>query len=209
MGEITDPRVAGNRIAIGRTGFYDFDHPELSEFELDDILVGLSRIYRFTGQSQISVLQHSINVYHAARQLGANREEQRQALFHDAHEAFVGDWSRPLRKIFNDAACNTERGYIDTIALDIEDRAAEAMAIRFNFPALLTKVVKVADNHVLALEIRDEFDVDPATWGAPPNQDASPFLFTQIADVDTLFAYFHTAELDTRDFSDGARGRYP
>jgi hypothetical protein len=206
MGEITDPRVAGNRIAIGRTGFYDFDHPELSEFELDDILIGLSRIYRFTGQSGITVLQHSINVYHAAKQLGANREKQRQALFHDAHEAFVGDWSRPLlKKLALDAAIAGESS-----PLDEYDRGARyVVADRFSFDPVLSDVVKAADDHVLALEIFNEFDVDPATWGAPPNKEASPFLFTQIADVDTLFAYFHTAELDTRDFSDGARGRYP
>lgn len=198
MTTITDPRVKGNRIAIGRIGFYDFDNPELSEFTLDDILVGLSRIYRFTGQSGITVLQHSINVYHAARQLGANREEQRQALFHDAHEAFVGDWSRPLRKIFADAADQTERGYIDTVALDIEDRAAEAMAIRFDFPALLTNVVKAADDHVLALEIRDEFEVDPATWGCQITPGAKPQRWEGYTDAIWLADRFREAEKATR-----------
>ena len=63
MGEITDPRVAGNRIAIGRTGFYDFDHPELSVFELEDILRGLANIRRFTGQSGISVVLLLLKVF--------------------------------------------------------------------------------------------------------------------------------------------------
>ena len=193
MGEITDPRVAGNRIAIGRTGFYDFDHPELSEFELDDILVGLSRIYRFTGQSQISVLQHSINVYHAARQLGANREEQRQALFHDAHEAFVGDWSRPIWKFVGQTFHETSQ-VIDSLHRD----AMHCLAERFEYRWPFADVVHAADDHVLALEIRDEFEVDHATWGCPLNPSARDRRGTHMNTLRWLGDVFKQIEKETR-----------
>ena len=193
MGEITDPRVTGNRIAIGQTGFYDFDHPELSEFELDDILIGLSRIYRFTGQTEISVLQHSINVYHAAKQLGATREEQRQALFHDAHEAFVGDVVRPVMRHMRGQSAEAKY-----LMLEMHYEARVVIARRFGFSHVLSEVVDAADDHVLALEIRDEFDVDPATWGCPINPDAEPQRWERYTHTTWLADRFRGIEEDTR-----------
>ena len=191
MGEITDPRVAGNRIAIGRTGFYDFDHPELSEFELDDILIGLANIRRFTGQTDITVLQHSINVYYAARQLGANREEQRQALFHDAHEAFVGDVVRPIWSRLRRFDAHRE---LD----EMHFGAMQCIGERFGFDWFPADVVKAADNHVLALEIRDEFEVDPATWGCPINPRARDRRGTHMNTLRWIGDVFMEAEKATR-----------
>lgn len=191
MTTITDPRVKGNRIAIGRIGFYDFDNPELSEFTLDDILVGLSRIYRFTGQSGITVLQHSINVYHAARQLGANREEQRQALFHDAHEAFVGDVVRPIWSRLRRFDTHDELNQMHIAAM-------QCIGNRFGFDWFPADVVKDADNHVLALEIRDEFDVDPATWGVSINPAARDRRGTHMNTLRWLGDVFKQIEKETR-----------
>lgn len=169
MGEITDPRVMGNRIAIGREGFYDFDSPALSVFGLDDLIRGMAGTLRFSGQLPYSVLQHSLNVYYVARDLGAADDVARQALFHDAHETLVGDTVRPLWKKLR------EVGQEDGLA-ELETQARELLAERFQFEPITFEVVQQADDHVLALETRDGFEVDPATWGTPLLPGASTWL---------------------------------
>lgn len=160
MGAVTDPRIFGNRIALGQSGFYDFDAPARSEFTLDDLILGMSRINRFSGQLGFSVLQHSVNVSFCAAEMGASIAEQRQALFHDAHEALVGDTVRPLWRKLHEIG--QQAGL-----LELETQARELLAERFRFEPITFPIVQRADDHVLALETRDGFYVDPATWGTP------------------------------------------
>lgn len=61
---------------------------------LDDIILGLSRICRYTGQTaeHRSVAEHSLAVYDAAcKAKPANYNLHLAALLHDAEEAYIGD----------------------------------------------------------------------------------------------------------------------
>ena len=71
----------------------DLLNPQPSDIDLVEIANGLSRIYRWGGQTlrPISVLEHSLVV--AAL---ADRNAELPALLHDAHEYIVGDISRPV-----------------------------------------------------------------------------------------------------------------
>lgn len=79
---------------LTRSGFYfPFEGPHLYPFEIEEIAAALSNICRFTGHCRdfYSVAQHSVIV----SQICPSRE----ALLHDASEAYLGDVSRPLKSL--------------------------------------------------------------------------------------------------------------
>ena len=71
----------------------DLIAPDWRTIRLEDIARGLAQTNRFCGQSRrpICVAEHSLVVALLARPgLGL------AALLHDAHEAYLGDWTRPV-----------------------------------------------------------------------------------------------------------------
>ncbi len=86
-------------ICDGYTGQINFKQPELSIFSIDDIACGLSKICRFGGQIHdfYTVAQHSVLVMHLAPP-----ELKKEALMHDAAEAFLGDVVKPLKHLIGD-----------------------------------------------------------------------------------------------------------
>src|SRR5687768_7699091 len=87
--------------ATGRAFFILVPDPQDVCFE--DILYPLSRLPRYYGQTVFaelgySVGQHSVLVSLLVEALGGSKVEQLCGLFHDAHEAYVGDWIRPLKR---------------------------------------------------------------------------------------------------------------
>lgn len=68
-----------------------------SDIKLVDIAYGLAGIYRYNGMTRISVLRHSIALYHCAS--GVN--EQLFALLHDAAEAYLMDIPVPKKRFMN------------------------------------------------------------------------------------------------------------
>ena len=71
----------------------------VEDININDIMHGLSATNRFIGQTRIpiSVLWHSMMVARLCRRAPAR--VQLEALFHDAAEAYVGDWIRPLSAV--------------------------------------------------------------------------------------------------------------
>lgn len=99
--------------------FY-FDNPDPSSIDLADIDFALRHLNRFTGHvGTYNVAVHSVNVLRCALELGADDATARAALMHDAHEAFVGDVSSPLKLAIGPAFDEIDR------------RAAAAVAARF------------------------------------------------------------------------------
>ena len=70
-------------------------HPEDSAIDIDDIAEALAKLCRWTGHTTkfYSVAQHS-GIVHDILPLNARP----YALLHDAHEAYIGDWSTPLKQ---------------------------------------------------------------------------------------------------------------
>lgn len=66
---------------------------------IEEVAHALALINRFNGHTTrpYSVAEHSLLVLHIARQEGASPAAQMAALMHDAHEAFVGDVSTPVK----------------------------------------------------------------------------------------------------------------
>jgi len=70
-----------------------------SEICIEDIGHALSNQCRYTGHVThfYSVAQHSVLVTSIVEWLGGNQGEQRQALFHDASEAYLSDMAAPFK----------------------------------------------------------------------------------------------------------------
>jgi hypothetical protein len=145
--------------------FYLHD-PQPDLVRVTDIAHALANVNRFTGHPRrpYSVAEHSLNVRDLAVWLwrceinghgGADEPAPYDdrvgayALLHDAHEAYIGDIIRPVKKLI--------RG-VDVLA----DRVQAAIHARFGLdivpPSDIADVVEYADNAMLVIETRILFD---------------------------------------------------
>lgn len=119
--------------------YFDFADPCPENIHLEDIAHGLSNINRFNGQTPkpFSVATHSVNCYFLA---GIDRHLCREALMHDAHEAYVGDMIWPLKNYFGDEY------------KVFEDRVDQVIRKRFDMADTLPPVIKLIDRFMCAVE---------------------------------------------------------
>lgn len=125
--------------------------PQPEQIRLDDIIYSLSNTNRFTGHSQISVLEHSVRAYLFACDMGIEDPQKLlTVLMHDAHEAYVGDISSPLK-----IAMRRWEGYVNgkSIYDELEDQMAKCVAKTFNLGDISDDYVKEADARALAAEV--------------------------------------------------------
>ena len=115
--------------------------PKAAQISLKDIAYGLSRINRFNGATDgepYSVAQHSVLVSRECKY-------PLHGLFHDAHEAYLGDQTNFWKSLVTSNLKEIEQGFID--------------AISEKFGLVWTKEihdeVKRADIAVLLAEVRD------------------------------------------------------
>ena len=127
--------------------YFDLLNPEQAVFGIHDIAAGLSKICRFNGQCRAfySVAQHSVLVSSILEPAYAL-----PGLLHDAAEAFVGDVTRPLKRLLPDYQ-------------RIEARVEAAVFERFGLGAMPAQVRR-ADLIALATEQRDLMPAHNDTW---------------------------------------------
>jgi len=82
----------------------DLSNPKTSDIEFDDIALALSRIVRFSGQTRAaqqgySVAAHSVWISVYLEQRYSDCALALYGLLHDAHEAYTGDISLPLKSV--------------------------------------------------------------------------------------------------------------
>lgn len=75
-----------------------FDAPERTPFVLDDVLVPLGRLCRYTGAIQWTVLQHTVLCILLGRRRGYSPRVLAHVAAHDFAEAYLGDVSTHLKR---------------------------------------------------------------------------------------------------------------
>lgn len=164
---------------------FDFAAPAPEQIAIEDIAHALSQQNRYTGHTSrpYSVAQHSLLVADlvtaTAPDLGLT------ALLHDAAEAYLGDWSSPLKAYLRQHA---------SAALDLERAIEAAIGARFGVD-LVTRnpVIKAADLIALVTEKRDLFGPAPrAGWGdstgyTMPGPDPEPIALRGAGWVEARF----------------------
>ena len=147
--------VRGATILTRSGVYFDLAAPVPEMVHVDDIAHALSRLCRFTGHTLpfYSVAQHSVLVSRLVAPPFAL-----EALLHDAHEAYVGDVSSPLKALLPEYR-------------EIERRVEQVVRTRFGLPREMSPQVKGADLAALATEQRDVMrnaDAWPVLAGVKP-----------------------------------------
>jgi len=130
---------------------------------ITDIAAALSKICRFGGHSNdfYSVAQHSVVVANLAPSYLC-----REALLHDATEAYLGDVIKPLKNI------------LGPVYEEIEDRFMKVICKKYNLSELRLLEVKEFDKQALSIEheyfiagdvagwfeVMSRINVNPSTW---------------------------------------------
>jgi len=157
--ELIIPTNAGSRICLWR--------PEPDTFHIEDIAAGVARKFRWSGQSDLTVAEHSVSV--SKRLTGV---EAQWGLMHDAAEAFLPDVPRPLKKrLLVRVPAGRHSFKLHTFDV-LESRVLRAISIRFGLPWPIPPAVTKADDMEMAREARDLFgapdtDAYPEPLGVP------------------------------------------
>lgn len=122
---------------------FSLTDPQPDDVNIKDIARALSNICRFTGHVRqfYSVAQHSVL---ASEHVPL--EDQLAALLHDAHEAYIGDMSRPLKKVGDHAVFKS-----------CEQRIEAAIKEQFGIKNMKPQSVADVDLKLLVTEARDLF----------------------------------------------------
>jgi hypothetical protein len=131
--------ITGPTILLSNGQYFDFLDPGASRWGVEELAVALGKCCRFAGHCRgfYSVAEHSVHV--AAL---VPPEHRLAALLHDAHEAFTGDITYPLKRLIGDAI------------RPIEARIDAVLFARFGVPLPLDESIKRADRLMLWLEQR-------------------------------------------------------
>ncbi len=129
---------------------FDFTNPSVEGVPLETLATSLSRICRFAGHTNVfySVAEHSFWVSQIVPE-----DLALEGLFHDLHEALVGDVPSPFKALLPEYR-------------EIERRAWKAVADCYGLPVKLPPAVKRADLVMLATERRHLMPASAASWSA-------------------------------------------
>jgi 5'-deoxynucleotidase YfbR-like HD superfamily hydrolase len=155
---------------------FDFSNPQPHMVVLDDVAHALAHLNRYTGHAAYgySVAQHSVAVSRYLELTGESLLVQFGGLMHDAHEAYFGDISAPLKLFFKLGArardiqsmVSKEFGVTLQLLADVEDRIQAVVAEAFGVTMDLMEDprVKLADLTALAVESEVIMPPDDEDW---------------------------------------------
>ncbi len=143
---------------------FDLNCPQAEDVRIVDIAHALSHISRWNGhtpgRTPYTVAQHSVLMAQWLAEAGCVKDAQVCGLMHDAHEAYIGDISRPMKRIINSAALRRTMIRLDTVI-------AEA----FNFTWGYSTTIEIYDDGMLEWE---EWRIMKHTIPAPDRKPISP-----------------------------------
>jgi hypothetical protein len=164
----------------------DLLNPDPDSIELKDIALGLSRQSRLAGRGNrfYSVTEHSLLVFHLLR-VYLNQEilteaEQKLALMHDAHEAFIRDISAPLKKHLPDYNQVTKR-------LDL------ALEKRFNLESFKNENVDRIDKLALSIEVPRIMNYQKDNWSSRIDER---FIEAELKPIKLLSGFIYNPNLE-------------
>ena len=203
MNQLSTSRIKPGPYFLTASGIkFDLLNPDPDTVNLRDIACSLSRIPRFNGQFEerhdgYSVAQHSLMV--AANVPPGFRLA---ALLHDAHEAYLGDWTTPLKR-----ALAIMSPVAHAALQELEGRITKAIRQHFGLNwfvhADVARAIKRADDRALVTEKQAIMASDDDNWGIslPPFMEViNPLPAAAARD---LFIAAVQAELQKEDFGDG------
>lgn len=151
VGMFANDNGLGPAIELRRGHQFHILHPEPNLIDVEDVAHSLSKLCRYTGHTSAfySVAQHCVLVSDYLLEKYQDQELALMGLLHDATEAFIGDISRPLKRVMDQVAPGILRG--------IEDTVADAIWERFGLHPTeeQERLIKEGDNTLLATEKRD------------------------------------------------------
>lgn len=142
--------------------------PDPETIRLDDIAHHIARIHRYTGGTEWSVAAHSLCVA-----MLVPPEFKLEALLHDAHEAYVGDVSAPVKAAMRELVVieQYEGSVFDLIEEDFERVVRE----KFRLPDEKSEEVHRADMVMRATERQVFLRNSPKAWEGLPEPAADEF----------------------------------
>ena len=151
-----------------------------ADVEILDVAVALSKICRFTGHTSrfYSVAEHAVRCSYLVPAV-----HKFEALLHDAHEAYIGDISTPMK-------------HAVPALWAFEAEVEQAVRQAFDLPASMSEIVRRADRQMLILEAgellgRDFGALDPAFH---VQQRPSQFGWSSQYAFDVFVNRFHTLQ---------------
>jgi hypothetical protein len=153
--------------AYGRV--VDLARPEPDSIHIDDLALGLARTFRFGGHTLIDlppygVAQHS-HLVESLMPPETNARGRLAALLHDAHEAYCGDITTPMKWALNPGAALA----IDDMKRRLQDAIESAIGLPWGVRADLAARITEADFLALAIERRDLMSPSPMEWQGLPD----------------------------------------
>jgi hypothetical protein len=132
--------------------FWPLD-PRIEDINILDISASLSKINRYAGHTLdfYSVAEHCVLITRKMRLLGYDQAICREALMHDASEAYIGDIPRPIKPYLKNYA-------------EIENGIMQKIAEKYDFAWPCSKFVKLFDTRILNDEREQAMEIEPEPW---------------------------------------------
>jgi len=147
---------------------FSFTNPQPDMVAVEDVAHALSNINRFTGHTAYaySVAQHCVSVSRYLELTGHPVIVQYAGLLHDAHEAYFGDISSPLK------------AFLGVAPLEDRIQAVVAEAFGLTTAQMHDRSVKLADLTALAVEVDHLMPRDSIEWDclAPVTPDMKAMM---------------------------------
>lgn len=136
---------------------FDLVMPTKDMICIPDIVHALSRLCRFTGHAKTfySVAEHCCKMHDHAAFMYADPTMAYEALLHDAHEAYVGDVSAPLKRLLP--------GY-----KELQERVDLLIRSKYGLSSHMPDAIRQMDLAILMTERNSLFEMQPAWFPKDP-----------------------------------------